>query len=101
MKKIQNFLKESNITFEMNTQGDDYFDESFHVKGFLVSFDGYLDADAYNKLQKFRSYMVRRKSLDCFQIQSGTIKSFRVLTSTDSDALAEHDAKRKDAIEAF
>ena len=45
--------------------------------------------------------MVRRKSLDCFQIQSGTIQSFRVLTSTDSDALAEHDVKRKDAIEAF
>lgn len=101
MKKLQNFLNENNITFELRIWGDDYFDEPFHVKGFLVSFDGYLDADAYNKLQKFRIYMTRRKSLDCFQIQSGAIKSFRVLTSTDSDVLAEHDAKRKDAIEAF
>lgn len=101
MKKLQNFLEENNITFEMNTWGDDYFADPFHVKGLLISFDGYLDANAYNKLQKFRNYMARRKSLDCSQIQSGAIKSFRVLTSTDSNALAEHDTKRKDAIENF
>lgn len=46
MIKLQNFLEENSITFEMNTWGDDYFDDPFHVKGLHISFDGYLDANA-------------------------------------------------------
>lgn len=101
MKKLQNFLEENEISYETNVWGDDYFEESFIIKGLLVSFDGHLDQDAYNKLYKFRNYMARRKSLDYQPIQSGTVKSFRVLTAVDSSSLKEHDEKRKEAIEAF
>lgn len=66
-----------------------------------MSFDGHLDQNAYNKLYKFRNYMARRKLLDYQPIQSGTVKSFRILTAVDSSSLKEHDEKRKEAIEAF
>ena len=85
MKKLQNFLEENEISYETNVWGDDVN----------------LDQHAYNKLYKFRNYMARRKSLDYQPIQSGTVKSFRVLTAVDSSSLKEHDEKRKEAIEAF
>lgn len=66
-----------------------------------MSFDGHLAQNAYNKLYQFRNYMARRKSLDYQPIQSGTVKSFRVLTAVDSSSLKEHDEKREEAIEAF
>lgn len=60
-----------------------------------MSFDGHLAQNAYNKLYQFRNYMARRKSLDYQPIQSGTVKSFRVLTAVDSSSLKEQMRKEK------
>lgn len=101
MTKLEKFLKDNHITYKSDNWGDNYFGDSFHVPGLLVSFDGYLDSDAYVKLQKFRTYMKRRRVLDCYQIRSGAITSFRILSNADADLLKEHDEKKRAAIEEF
>ena len=101
MKKLQFYLKKNNIHYETASWGDNYFNDNFHVDGLLVSFDHYLDPDAYTKSQKFLKYITRRTSLNCFPIKSGAISSYRILNKSDADALKEHDLMRTAAIDAF
>lgn len=101
MKKLQNYLNQRNIHYESASWGDNYFNDNFHVDGLLVSFDHYLDPDAYSKCQLFLKNIKRRTSLDCFQIRSGAISSYRILRKRDAEALKEHDLMRSAAIEAF
>lgn len=101
MKKIIEYLNANAIENRVEKWGDNYFNDNFNVSGLLVSFDCWIDPEAYKKEVVFLSYMKRKKAYDVYKIRGGCISSYRILTVFDAKRLEKHEREKRAAVEAF
>lgn len=101
MKKIIDFCNECKIDNSLEKWGDNYFNDNFNVSGLLVSFDAWLDREAYNKQMAFLSYMKKQRRYDVCLIRSHGITSYRILSVFDAKRLEKHNSEKQAAVVAF
>lgn len=101
MKKIIEYLNANAIENRVEKWGDNYFNDDFNVSGLLVSFDAWLDREAYNKQMAFLSYMKKQRRYDVCLIRSHGITSYRILSVFDAKRLEKHNSEKQAAVVAF
>lgn len=102
MKKIEKWLKENRLEYEIKKYGNPhYFNDGFSVPGISILF--YFDGigNAWEKQQRLKDYMSRKKAYKCTCERFGAGYSYKIMTVFDAARLKEHEDKIQVSVKKF
>lgn len=102
MKKIEKWLNENRIYYNVKNYGNPYyFNDGFSVSGISVTFHFDDIENAWEDRKKLEKYMVRKKAYKCICERFGDGYSYRIMTVIDAIRLDEHEKKIQEAVGKF